>query len=280
MHRILALAATLWLVPALARASAPAPSPSPVSQPASNDATFNYGLSSFLGSGIYTFSGQNVQLYRIPFRLRLDDHAAREPEFYAVLPVTYGFYNFSPTDVLHGDVPRSVDTLSVLAGIEGRWWLSEEWRYLQLGAVGYTRAAGHPDKRLIGTQAAIEHYAPWGPWSTRVRTELLGALSAGGPDGTDRVLRLLEGVELDHPQSWEVFGRQAAVGVYGVVRWYPGAFAYTTTQTPIRLEAEAGVTFGTVEPLRVWSLPLPRLSLGYRRAASLNVFFLGFGTPF
>ena len=271
----LTLAATL-----MACASSAAATPAGSGQPTSNDATFAYGLSSFLGSGIYTFSGQSVQLYRVPFTKRLDDNAAPGPQFYLQLPVTFGFYNFMPQDVLHGDVPKSVDTVSGLAGIEARLSLDDNWRYLQLGAVGYTKAAGQPDKRLVGTQIAFEHIAPLSNWNTRYRAELLGALSAGGPNGTDNVLRVLQGVEFDRPQSWQVLNRQAAIGTYGVVRWYPVAVAFTSTQTPVRFETEAGLTFGTADPIRVLSLPLPRLSLGYRRAASLNVFFLGFGTPF
>ena len=248
-------------------------------QPVSNDTTFNYGLSSFLGSGIYSVSGQSVQLYRVPITMRLDHEAPPAPEFYLQLPVTFGFYDFTPQDVLQGVVPHSVDTISGLAGIEARLSLNEYWRYLQLGAVGYTQAAGHPDKQLVGTQAAFEHIAPWRAWNTRYRAEILGALSSGGPGGTDRVLRVLQGIELDRPQSWQVLDRQAAIGTYGVVRWYPGAVAFTSSQTPVRFETEAGVTFGTADPIRILSLPLPRLSLGYRRASSLNVFFLGFGTP-
>jgi len=249
-------------------------------QPQSNDTTFNYGLSSFLGSGIYSVSGQSVQLYRVPITVRLDDGNAPAPEFYAQLPVTFGFYNFTPEDVLQLQVPSSLDTVSGLAGLEARVHLNDDWRFLQLGALGYTKAAGQPDKRLVGTQVALERIAAWADWNTRYRTELLGALSAGGPGGTDNVLRVLEGVEFDRPQSWQFLNRQAAIGAYGVVRWYPGAVAFTNAQAPVRFETEAGVTFGTAEPIRILTLPLPRLSLGYRRAASLNVFFLGFGTPF
>lgn len=268
------------LAAALMLAAAANAEPVPRAPPVSNDTTFAYGLSSFLGSGIYSFSGQSVQLYRIPVTVRLDDNAPPAPEFYLQLPVTFGFYNFTPQDVLHGDVPKSVDTISGLAGIEARLSLTDTWRYLQLGAVGYTKAAGKPDKQLIGSQVAFEHTAPWNEWSTRYRAELLGALSRGGPGGTDNVLRVLQGVEFDRRQSWQFLNRQAAIGTYGVVRWYPIAVAYTSTQAPVRFETEAGVTFGPAEPIRVLTIPLPRLSLGYRRAASLNFVFLGFGTPF
>ncbi len=271
---ILTLVAALSV---LSQASANSPSPTAGS---SNDATFNYGLSSFLGSGIYSINGQTVQLYRIPFSADLDNHSADKPHFSVQLPVTFGFYNFQPQDVLSGQIPKSLDTLSVLAGIDGNLPLSETWHYLQLVAVGYTRSAGLVDKKLTGTQIALERTAPWNGWVTRYRSEVLGALSSGGPTGTDRVLRLLQGVEFDRPQSWDIFRHQAAIGTYGVVRWFPGPFAYTPTHSAIRLETEAGITFGTAEPIRIFRLPLPRLSLGYRRAADLNVVFLGFGTPF
>lgn len=254
---------------------------SPGDQPVANDATFNYGLSSFLGSGIYTIGGQSVQLYRIPITIELTEDKAARTRYYAQLPVTFGFYGFTPTDVLHGTVPNSLDTVSALAGIEARHAIDAKWRYLQLVAIGYTVAAGHSDRKLLGSQSALERVAPLDAWRVRWRNEVLAAVSAGGPLSSDKVLRLLEGVEFDRPQSWNVFGRQAAIGTYGVLRWYGGGAApFATHGAAGRLEAEAGVTFGTAEPVRVVGLPLPRLSLGYRRAAALNIFFLGFGTPF
>ena len=253
----------------------------PRGQPVSNDATFNYGLSSFLGSGIYTIGGQSVQLYRIPITVDLTEDKGARTRYFAELPITFGFYGFTPTDVLHGDVPTSLDTVSVLGGIEARHTIDEQWRYLQLVALGYTVAAGNSDRKLIGSQSALERAVPLGQWRTRWRNELLAAVSAGGPQSSDKVIRLLEGIEFDRPQSWTVFGRQAAIGTYGVLRWYGGGAApFATGGAAGRFEPEAGVTFGTAEPVRVLGLPLPRLSLGYRRAAALNIFFLGFGTPF
>jgi hypothetical protein len=253
----------------------------PKGEPVSNDATFNYGLSSFLGSGIYTIGGQSVQLYRIPITVALTEDKAARTRYFAQLPITFGFYGFTPTDVLNGSVPSSLDTVSVLGGIEARHTIDERWRYIQLLAVGYTVAAGHSDRKLVGSQSALERTAPLDRWRTRWRNEVLAAVSAGGPQSSDKVIRLLEGVEFDRPQSWTVFGRQAAIGTYGVLRWYGGGAApFATGGDADRLEAEVGVTFGTAEPIRILDLPLPRLSLGYRRAAALNIFFLGFGTPF
>lgn len=276
-HRLCAAALALGLAAATAAASPPSTASG---QPIANDTTFNYGMASFLGSGIYSVNGQAVQLYRIPFTMRLDHGAPPEPELYAQLPVTFGFYNFTPTDVLEGSVPHSLDTVSTLAGLELRLRLDDRWRYLQLGAVGYTKAAGNPDRKLVGTQAALERTDAVGSWNTRFRSELLAALSGGGPGGTDNVVRVLEGIEFDRPQSWQVFRHQAAVGTYTVVRYYPATVAFSASRTPIRFESEVGVTCGTLKPVTVFSLPMPRLSVGYRRAGRLDVFFLGFGTPF
>lgn len=252
----------------------------PYTAPITNDATFDYGLSSFLGSGIYSINGQNVQLYRIPVTFDLRTEPAERTQYYAQFPVTFGFYGFVPTDVLQGDVPKSVDTISGLAGLESRTRLNDEWRYLQLIAVGYTVAARNPDKQLAGVQSALERAAPWQAWRVRWRNEALAAVTTGRGSSPEKILRLLEGVEMDRPQSWSVLGRQAAIGAYGVVRWYGGAAPFTSNGEALRLEEEAGVTFGTAEPIRVLKIPLPRLSLGYRRTSTLNVFFLGFGTPF
>lgn len=252
----------------------------PYTAPITNDATFDYGLSSFLGSGIYSINGQNVQLYRIPVTVDLRPQPTERTQYYAQFPVTFGFYGFVPTDVLQGDVPKSIDTVSALAGLQSRTLLNGEWHYLQLIAAGYTVAAHNPDKQLGGVQSALERVAPWRKWRVRWRNEALGAVTTGRGSSPGKILRLLEGVEMDRLQSWSVLGRQAAIGAYGVVRWYGGAAPIIANGEALRLEEEAGVTFGTAEPIRVLKIPLPRLSLGYRRTSALNVFFLGFGTPF
>jgi hypothetical protein len=45
-------------------------------------------------------------------------------------------------------------------------------------------------------------------------------------------------------------------------------------------QMEIGVTFGTIEPLRIWRIPLPRVGLGYRFGDELSVFRFVLGAPF
>ena len=79
----------------------------------------NYAFASELGSGIYEISGRTVQVYQLQPRYPLrpaSPHGSR-PGINLILPVTVGFFNFQPTDLIHLHVPTHIGALSFEPGV-------------------------------------------------------------------------------------------------------------------------------------------------------------------
>src|SRR5687768_18618838 len=76
--------------------------------------SINYVFATELGSGLYDLDGRTLQIYRYTWRkdLREGDDDTAGVRF--VLPVTAGFFDFSPLDVVSEGPPTQVDSFSVV----------------------------------------------------------------------------------------------------------------------------------------------------------------------
>jgi hypothetical protein len=83
----------------------------------SEEAVINFGFATQLGSGIYSVSGRTLQVYRLPFGYTLpaEDDARIRPRL--TLPVSIGFVDFKPRDVVDSGLPEGLDTVSIVPGI-------------------------------------------------------------------------------------------------------------------------------------------------------------------
>src|SRR5262245_42819154 len=112
--RMLSMAACwMWLLgtPAIGHGQTPPATP--------DDKRFaSYTFAAELGSGIYQVSDRTIQVYRLPFAYELRPASAERPGMHLMLPVTVGFFDFEPEDVLETHIPTRIDTLSFLPGIE------------------------------------------------------------------------------------------------------------------------------------------------------------------
>jgi hypothetical protein len=97
----------------------------------------SYVFASELGSGVYNLSGRNLQVYRITPGKQLRQAASPGPGIRLVLPVTVGFFDFTPEDVLDGALPTSIGSFSITPGIEFDYALRDDWHlipYVDAGA--------------------------------------------------------------------------------------------------------------------------------------------------
>ena len=78
----------------------------------------NYEFASELGSGIYEVAGRTIQVYQLrpSYNLRPASPRAAPPGINLISPVTVGFFNFQPTDLIHLHIPTQIDALSFEPG--------------------------------------------------------------------------------------------------------------------------------------------------------------------
>ena len=258
----------------------------------------NFAFAHRLGSGVYEISGRTVQVYSLPFEWRLrerepppaDDAASGAGRGRAgltlTLPVTLGFFDFRLEDVLEAGLPRDIATLSFVPGL--RWDLvaGDGWElqpFIQAGIARDRRSDLRSRVATVGITADRHRGTDLG----RLRLHHAFEYAHAGIDGFpgDDFALWVSGVELTRPLAAQPGRRAFDWAPYGALRWYPDAPAVPVlssapSQGITRLQGEIGVSFGTVEPLRVAGVTLPRIGLGWRFGDRLSVVRLVIGERF
>jgi hypothetical protein len=242
----------------------------------------NYVFATDLGSGLYELDGRNLQIYRYTWRRLLREPGPRRPGLRFTLPVTAGFFDFSPLDVIESGPPRRVDSLSVVPGLELDYPLGDGWHLIPYARAGFSLASSSVDGWLYGTGLRLERHAPFGDWDGFVRSELAFAAVDYRDDApNDEFVRLRQGFDLTR-----VFGRESRrhrleIGVYGIFDFIadpPTVPLLDGREVPA--QAEFGFTFAPQPRYKLWRFDLPRLGFGYRMAGDLSAWRFVIGQPF
>jgi hypothetical protein len=230
-------------------------------------------------------SGRTLQVYKLPFGYEFDHAADARVRPRLTLPVTLGFLDFEPVDVVHTGLPESLDSLSFVPGLVLEVMLSPRWRLEPFVEAGVARdRSSDLDQRIYaaGLRSLYDLTARGTSW--QLYDELLyTSVDQRSLDRSDDFTRLRLGVTARRPFDVAGYGRRADYLVYG----FSDLFV-DKPDSPLNGEEgergdahfELGVTFGATEPLRLWRIPLPRIGLGYRFGDDLSVYRLVFGTPF
>src|SRR6187402_2775557 len=108
-------------------ASAGAQTPAETREDEAVGQSLNYVFATDLGSGVYDLDGRTLQIYRFTYErvLREVDEDTLGVRF--VLPLTFGFFDFTPFDVLSHGIPTRVDSFSLVPGVELDHLLPDDW---------------------------------------------------------------------------------------------------------------------------------------------------------
>lgn len=246
----------------------------------------SYAFATELGSGIYDFCGRQLQIYRLPFYFILRDAelapAGAQPGLRITLPVTVGFLDFSPRDVISGGLPSSIDSFSIVPGVEFDIRLRDTWRLKPYARAGGGFAGGVPDSWLYGAGLRSELSRSDSPWATRVVNDLgyVGVSFAGGLPGDD-FARLRSGVELRRGTGWRRRSQELDFAPYAVLDVLADRPRPPVARAePARVQLELGLSLGTHPGIRWHGIPVPRLGAGYRFAGDLTGWRIVLGAPF
>jgi hypothetical protein len=242
----------------------------------------NYVFATDLGSGIYDLGGRTLQIYRYTYK-----HEFREPKqgqlgIRFVVPVTAGFFDFNPVDVISEGPPTRVDSFSVVPGIELDYLLPGDWHLIPYVRAGFSIASSSVDGWLYGTGMRAERRVDFHGWDAFVRSDLTysGVKYRRDAPG-DQFIRLRQGFDFTRELGWRIRDREMEIGLYGVFDVIvdpPTAPVAGAEEAP--MQAEFGFTFSTRPRVEVWKFDLPRLGFGYRLAGELSAWRLVIGAPF
>ncbi|MGH8309942.1 MAG: hypothetical protein ACRETX_09130 [Steroidobacteraceae bacterium] len=120
----------------------------------------SYVFATELGSGIYELSGRTLQVYRIPLSRELKPPREGAPGVRVITPLTVGFFDFEPRDVLSSGIPTRVDSFSITPGLELEYELSARWRVVPYLRFGASFASSSVDGMLYGLGVRSDYDRP------------------------------------------------------------------------------------------------------------------------
>jgi hypothetical protein len=244
--------------------------------------SLNYVFAADLGSGVYDLGGQTLQVYRFTYDkvLREVDEDTLGVKF--VLPLTFGFFDFTPLDVLSEGIPTRVDSFSLVPGLELDYLLPNGWHLIPYARGGASVASSSVDGWLYGLGARVERHDGWRGWDRYLRTEVnYSGVGYRQDMPSDQFARVRQGINLARGMTWKLRGRELEFGLYGILDVIfdpPTAPVVDGEREP--LQAEVGFTFGTRPPFKIWRWDAPRLGFGYRFAGELSAWHFLIGAPF
>lgn len=244
----------------------------------------NFSFASQLGAGVYGIDGRTVQIYRVPFEYELRPPSQESVGWDLTLPVTLGFFGYRVQDVVEEGLPKSVDTYSFMPGLEVSKLFGPQWRLAAFAEFGVATVPQDSSANLIyGLGGRARYLFSLGKYHLRYATEILFAGSQVDEHADDTMVRVTNGIDALRNSRMSMRGQVVDFGPYFMNEWFPkrpNAPVGSGGPPMSALQWEVGMTIGTVQPAYVWSVPLPRIGLGYRFGRDLSVVRLVFGAAF
>jgi hypothetical protein len=259
-------------------AAAPAPLRS------SEQAVLNFGFATQLGSGIYSLSGRTLQVYRLPFGYTMPHEDDAPLQVRLTLPLTIGFLDFEPEDVVDTGLPEQLDSYSFVPGVEADYAVTEHWAVQPFAEAGIARDRNtEVDQRVYSLGLRSRYDKERGPVAWQAYGEIVHVVVEQlSFDQTDDFTRLRFGLTARRPFASARPGHRPDFLVYGFTESFTDAPSGPAGEPSGggELQYEAGFTLGATETIRVWRIPLPRIGFGYRFGDDLSVYRIVFGSPY
>lgn len=272
------LAALLTLLAGVAHAQAPA-------EQEEDDAvgqSINYVFATDLGSGIYDLDGRSLQIYRYIYEKELRPTSVDQLGVRFTLPITAGFFDFSPLDVVSEGPPTRIDSFSVVPGIEIDKEFESGWHLIPYVRAGASVASSSVNGLLYGAGFKLERTYDENAWTILQRTELAYsgvAYKNDTPD--DQFFRIRQGFDLTRGLGVKLRGHEWEFGFYSIFDYIgdpPSAPLAGSEEEPTQVEV--GFTVSSRPRFKIWRFDAPRLGVGYRLAGDLSAWRIVIGAPF
>jgi hypothetical protein len=242
----------------------------------------SYVFATDLGSGVYDMGGRSLQVYQLTYEKELREPRPGHVGVEFELPVTFGFFNFNPEDVISHGLPSRVDSFSAVPGLALDYLLGDDWHLKPYVRAGFSVASSSVDGYLWGTGVQVERRGDFHGWDGLTRSELaVAGVNYRSSVPNDRFVRLRQGVDITRGLGWKMGSREVEFGLYNIYDMIidpPTAPVAGAREHPI--QAEFGFTFATRPRYRLWKFNAPRLGFGYRLAGEQSAWRLVIGEPF
>ena len=255
---------------------------------AADDADGSFGLTSFafasyLGTGFYTTSGQNVFVLQAPLKHIIKEKTDTEAGWVLKLPITIGFINFDSIEI--EDLPElsDVGTITFLPGLEFQYPVTPNWTLIPFADYGFARELDTTSNVLI-IGAGIKSYfnAHFDKAMFTLGNRFLYAREQSKDSSSNADYSLIEtGLNYRVTSDYSFGGEPLYSNLYYINFYYPNNLVFfEQTANPIRVgvEHEVGITLSNIPDFLFFEKP--QIGLGLRLGDNVKVYRLVFGAPF
>jgi hypothetical protein len=237
----------------------------------------------FDAGGVTDVEATSFQLYRIPLSATVRDLEDKPWGLKITFPVSLGGYEVSAATSV-GDLVERLNSVTVVPGVEFLLPAGPDWTIKPFVEAGLTASSGTGDDTDVLYGAGVRARGEYRPGQSVVT--LGGALDYRGGSDPDSLIKqystLAVAADVQWPLGFSVGGREARGGLFVAVRNFSDVTLRDLDTEPFEVSTsyEAGLSFATEPPLRVWKLPLPWLGLAWRQSDAVSGLRLYLSFPF
>ncbi len=253
----------------------------------------SFAFASYLGTGFYTTSGQNVFVLQLPYEHIIKEKTDTEAGWVLKLPITVGFINFD--SILIESLPglNDVGTVTFLPGLEYQYPAAVNWTVIPFVDYGFARELNAASNVLIIGAGIKSHYEvhfknamfTLGNRFLYAREHTSQERTSGGKtfsSTADADYTLIEtGLNYRVTSNYSFDGEPLYTNLYYINFYYPNNLVFfEQTPNPIRVgvEHEIGITFSNIPDFLFFKKP--QIGFGIRLGKDTRVYRLIFGMPF
>jgi hypothetical protein len=245
----------------------------------------NFAFASYLGTGFYTTSGQNVFVLQLPFEYTINKKNDTEAGWLLNLPITIGFINFDDADFDNlPEVPEldDVATLTFMPGLEYQYPVTPDWTLIPFADYGFARDMNNTTNVLI-TGIGIKSYfnVHFDKNLFTLGNRILYARERSQISSDDSSYSLIEtGLNYRIPTD-SASNDPLFFNFYYINFYYPNDLVFfQDAPNPIRVgvENELGITLSNIPDFLFFEKS--QIGLGVRFGNDVNAYRIVFGMPF
>jgi len=236
----------------------------------------NFSFASVAGSGIYTVNGRTAWIIRVPISFPLWSADEKPWGLRIVAPITFGFYDLEPRDLVVEGIPDHLATISPVIGVELSHKLTDNWTLYPFGFAGPAVELSTKERgwlMALGVRSRAEF--PWKDRAFVLWNRLVYARDfQNNRLDNDDFVQFETDLEFRYPVT-----ARTAVGMIVANELYFNRLIINRPDESFAVTRrwEVAVSYGPMRgDVKVWKFKLPRVSLGYRFGQDITGFKLGF----
>jgi hypothetical protein len=255
-------------------------------QAADDDGSFgltSFAFASYLGTGFYTTSGQNVFVLQMPFEHIIKEKTETEAGWKLKLPITVGFINFENLNSEELPELNDVGTITFLPGLAYQYPVTRNWTLTPFVDYGFARELAYTSNILIigsGLKSTFNVHFEESMFTLGNRFLYAREQSEGASSDADYSL-IETGLNYRVTSTFFFDDEPIYSNLYYINFYYPNNLVFfEQTENPVRvgIEHEVGITISNIPDFLFFEKP--ELGMGVRFGNDLKVYRLVFGAPF